>query len=351
MTKTEKRDHPSRPTNEWKAVIKEYTKPRAGIAIWQLINSVGLYVLLWTSMYFMLNFIPKPYNWLATMPVAILCGALLVRVFIIFHDCGHDSFFKSKFLNNLCGHITGTMAFTPFVHWRWEHNTHHAGNGNLERRGVGDIWTMTVNEYLSASTGRRFVYRFIRNPFVLFVIGPMWTFMIAHRFPVPKAKKKEKISVLWSNLMIITMVVVLGLTFGWLTYLVLTATVMTVASTLGIWLFYVQHQFEDTYYETKENWDFYKAAIHGSSFYKLPKVRQWFSVNIGYHHIHHLSSKIPNYNLERCHNSHEMFNEVTHLTFWQSVKCVNFRLWDQDTMKLITFRQLREKLKRQQAIA
>jgi len=315
------------------------------MASWQLVNTVGTYVLLWVAMYFMLNFIPKPWNWVALAPVAILAGALLVRVFIIFHDCGHGSFFKSKRMNKVWGHVCGTLAFTPFSHWSWEHSVHHAHNGHLDRRGVGDIWTMTVDEYLSASAKRRFLYRLGRNPIVLFVIGPMWTFMISHRFPLPQAKPKEKISVLWSNLAILGMVLALGFTFGWLPYLYITLAVMTVASTLGVWLFYVQHQFEDTYWETSEKWDFFKAAVHGSSFYKLPKVLQWFSGNIGYHHIHHLSSKIPNYNLERCHKSHRMFSDIKPLTFWKSFKCINFRLWDQENMRLITFRQLKNKLK------
>ena len=351
MDNIEKFNAPSPPTKEWKAIVKEYAKPRPGMASWQLVNTVGSYVALWVAMYFMLNFIPQPWNWAAIIPTALLAGALLVRVFIIFHDCGHDSFFKSKKLNEFWGHISGTLAFTPFMHWRWEHNTHHAHNGHLERRGVGDIWTMTVDEYLSASSSRRFLYRLGRHPVVLFVIGPMWTFMIAHRFPVPQAKRKERLSVLWSNLAIAGMVLVLGLTFGWLSYLIITLTVMTVASTLGVWLFYVQHQFEDTYWESKENWDYFKAAVYGSSFYKLPKVLQWFSGNIGFHHIHHLSAKIPNYTLERCHLSHSMFKDVKPLTFWKSFKCINFRLWDPETMKLITFRQLKLKLKNAQGLA
>ena len=351
MEQKEKFTAPSPPAREWKAIIREYAKPRPGIASWQLVNTVGAYALLWVAMYFMLNFIPKPWNWVSLAPIILLAGALLVRVFIIFHDCGHGSFFKSKRLNDFWGHICGTLAFTPYMHWRWEHSVHHAHNGHLDRRGVGDIWTMTVDEYLSASSWRRFVYRIGRNPVVLFVIGPMWTFMIAHRFPVAEAKPKEKLSVLWSNFAILGMVVALGLTFEWLNYLFLTLGVMTVASTLGVWLFYVQHQFEDTYWESAEKWDFFKAAIHGSSFYKLPKVLQWFSGNIGYHHIHHLSSKIPNYNLERCHKSHAMFMTVKPLTFWKSFKCINFRLWDADAMKLITFRQLRQKLKASENIA
>ena len=350
MDNIERLKLPSPPTREWKAIIKEFTKPRIGIASWQLINSVGVYVLLWVGMYFLLQ-IDALWKWGIIAPIAIISGALLVRVFIIFHDCGHFSFFKSKKLNNFWGFITGTLAFTPYQHWRWEHSVHHAHNGHLGRRGVGDIWTMTVEEYLASSSKKRFLYRLGRNPLVLFVIGPMFTFMITHRFPLPEAKLKEKISVLYSNLAIAAMVLVLGYSFGWMNYLIITLTVMTVASTCGVWLFYVQHQFEDTYWEDAENWDYFKAAVYGSSFYKLPKLLQWFSGNIGYHHIHHLSSKIPNYNLEKCHKSHDMFKEVKPLTFWKSFKCVNFRLWDEENMKLITFRQLRNKLKTKQSLA
>ncbi len=348
MDQLEKLNKPSPPAKEWKAIVKEYAKARPGAASWQLVNTVGSYVALWVAMYFILELAPKPWKVVSMIPIVMLAGALLVRVFIIFHDCGHGSFFKSKKVNHFWGHITGTLAFTPYMHWRWEHSTHHAHNGHLDRRGVGDIWTMTVEEYLAASPKRQFMYRIGRNPIVLFVVGPMWTFMIAHRFPIAKAKRKDKLSVLWSNLGLAAMVLTLGFTFGWLPYLYITLGVMTVASTLGVWLFYVQHQFEDTYWESGDNWDYFKAAVYGSSFYKLPKVFQWFSGNIGFHHIHHLSSKIPNYNLERCHDSHSMFSEVQPLTLWKSFKCVNFRLWDQDTMKLITFRQLQIKLKGQQ---
>ncbi len=344
MNNVEKLSQPSPPTKEWKAIVKEYAKPNVEKAAWQLINTVGLYVLLWVAMYFTLM-LPGAWKWGATIPVAVVAGALLVRVFILFHDCGHGSFFKNKKNNDFWGFITGTLAFTPYQHWRWEHSVHHAHNGNLSRRGVGDIWTMTVDEYLSASAWKRFVYRLGRNPIVLFVVGPMFTFMITHRFPLPNAKPKEKISVLWSNLAIAAMVVALGFTFGWAHYLIITLICMTVASTCGVWLFYVQHQFEDTYWESGENWDYFKAAVYGSSFYKLPKLLQWFSGNIGFHHIHHLSSKIPNYNLEKCHLSHNMFSSVKPLTFWKSFKCINFRLWDEQDMKLITFADLRRKLK------
>jgi len=249
MDRDEQLNSPSPPAKVWKAVIKDYAKPRIGMATWQIINSVGLYVALWVVMYFLLK-MEVSWKWGAIIPVALLAGALLVRIFIIFHDCGHFSFFKSKKLNNFWGFITGTLAFTPYQHWRWEHSVHHAHNGHLDRRGVGDIWTMTVDEYLNSSPKKRFLYRLGRNPIVLFMIGPMWTFMINHRFPLPNAKPKEKISVLYSNLAIGAMVLALGLSFGWLNYIIITLIVMTVASTCGVWLFYVQHQFEDTYWET-----------------------------------------------------------------------------------------------------
>ncbi len=349
MDRTDILNLPSPPTKEWKAIVKDFAKPRMGMAAWQLVNSVGAYVALWVGMFFLLK-IESNWKWGIILPVALLAGALVVRIFIIFHDCGHGSFFKNKKYNNFWGFITGTLAFTPYMHWRWEHSVHHAHNGHLGRRGVGDIWTMTVDEYLNSTPRSRFFYRLGRNPLVLFLIGPMYTFMIRHRFPLAKAKRSDKISVLYSNLAIAAMIFSLCLLFGWKEYLFITFIVMTVASTTGVWLFYVQHQFEDTYWETEENWDYFKAAVYGSSFYKLPKVFQWFSGNIGFHHIHHLSSKIPNYNLERCHKSHEMFNSVKPLTFWKSLKCINYRLWDAENMKLITFSQLRNKLKDSQGL-
>ncbi|MFT5190824.1 MAG: omega-6 fatty acid desaturase (delta-12 desaturase) [Verrucomicrobiales bacterium] len=324
---------------EWKAIVAEFEKPDARKATWQLVNSAGAYALLWAIMYFSVQV-----SWWLTIPLALLAGGLLVRVFIIFHDCGHGSFFKSKRANNFWGYITGMLIFTPYFHWRWEHSVHHASSGHLERRGVGDVWTLTVKEYLEASRWTQVSYRFVRSSFVLLFIAPLYLFVFRERFTTKQANPREKRSVYFMNLGIATQAAILISIFGFMPWFIIQLIAITVAATSGVWLFYVQHQFEDTYWEDGEEWDYTAAALEGSSFYKLPKVLQWFSGNIGFHHIHHLSSRIPNYHLERCHHSHAMFRDVKPMTIATSLKCITYRLWDQDAKKLIGFKQLKKPL-------
>jgi omega-6 fatty acid desaturase (delta-12 desaturase) len=286
-----------------------------------------------------------------TLPLAVLAGALLVRVFIIFHDCGHGSFFKSKTANDVVGFLTGILTFTPYYHWRWEHAIHHASAGHLDKRGTGDVWTLTVQEYLESSRWKRFAYRLARNPIILFVIAPLYLFLIRQRFVSPKANSRERWSVYWMNLAIFGMAAGLSAIYGIVPYLIIQLVVIAVAGSAGVWLFYVQHQFEDVYWERGDQWDYTAAALQGSSFYKLPRILQWFSGNIGYHHIHHLSSRIPNYNLEKCHKAHPLFQGVKPITLFSSLKSFKFRLWDESNKKLIGFRQLRKMLKERKRAA
>jgi omega-6 fatty acid desaturase (delta-12 desaturase) len=330
-------DNPQTPLPEWKKIVAQYEVPSLWRASWQIVNTLGAYVLLWYLMYRLLEV-----SLWVTLPLAVLAGALLIRVFIIFHDCGHGSFFKSRRANTITGFISGLLTFTPYYHWRWEHARHHGTSGDLDRRGTGDIWTMTVQEYLESSRWKRFAYRLARNPIVLFVIAPVILLAVLQRFPSPKANRRERHSVWWMNLMILGMAVALSRAFGIVPYLIIQLTVLMAAGTVGVWLFYVQHQFEDAYWERHEDWDYAAAALQGSSFYKLPRVLQWFSGNIGYHHIHHLSSRIPNYNLERCHNSHPLFQEVKPITLSSSLKSLRFRLWDEGQGKLVGFGHLRK---------
>ena len=325
----------------WKAIVKEYQKPNAWRASWQIVNSVGGYVALWYLMYLSLSV-----SWWLTLPLAVLAGGFLIRVFIIFHDCGHGSFFKSQTANHFWGFVTGLLTFTPYHHWRWEHSVHHATSGNLERRGVGDVMTLTVNEYLESSRWKKFAYRLSRNPFVLFVIAPLIIFLFAQRFPSPKAKRREKLSVWRMNIAVLGLAAGLIALYGWLPWLVIQLVIMSVGGAAGFWLFYVQHQYEDAYWEREEVWEYTDAAMKGSSYYKLPKILQWFTGNIGFHHIHHLSPKIPNYNLERCHRSTPMFAEVPPLTLMGSLKSLTLRLWDEKAGKLISFGQLKRQKKR-----
>jgi acyl-lipid omega-6 desaturase (Delta-12 desaturase) len=321
----------------WKAIIAEYQQPHLGRACWQLINTLGLYILVWVLMYLALRI-----SWWLTVPLIVLGGGLSVRAFIIFHDCGHHSFFKSRLANDFVGYICGLLTFTPYYHWRWEHALHHSTSGNLDRRGIGDVWTLTVQEYLAANRWTRFAYRLLRNPFVLFVIAPIYLFLLHQRIPKPQASLRERLSVYWMNCSLLIMASGMIYIFGIWPYLIIQLAMISIAGSAGIWLFYVQHQFEDAYWERADEWDYTAAAIQGSSFYKLPSVLQWFSGNIGFHHIHHLSPRIPNYNLERCHLSHPAFRDVKPVTLFGSLKSLSYRLWDESNKKLIGYRQLRQ---------
>ncbi len=329
---------------EWKEIVAQYQTPSSGRAIWQVLNTLIPYLGLWVLMYFAVSI-----SWWLTIPLAALTGMLVVRTFIIFHDCGHGSFLKRPLANDSIGFLAGLLTFTPYYHWRWEHSLHHGNSGDLDHRGTGDIWTMTVQEYLESSRWRRFAYRLARNPVVLFVLAPIFMFLIRQRFPSPTAKARERHSVWWMNLAIAVMVTGGCLAFGWKAFLFIQLIVTGVGGALGVWLFYVQHQFEDAYWERSEEWNYTMAALQGSSFYKLPKVLQWFSGNIGFHHIHHLSPRIPNYNLERCHESHPLFQSVRPVTLFGSLKTITYRLWDEQRRKLVSFRDLREVRRRRKA--
>jgi omega-6 fatty acid desaturase (delta-12 desaturase) len=321
----------------WKAIVATYQKPSTWRALWQIIDTLVPYALLWYLMYLCLPFS----RWLI-VPLAILAGALLVRVFIIFHDCGHGSFFNSRVANAWTGILAGVLTFTPFYHWRWEHAIHHASAGDLDRRGTGDVWTMTVQEYLDSSRWKKFSYRLARNPVVLFIIAPLFLFVIRQRFPSPKANARERHSVYAMNLAILGMAIGLSWLFGVGTYLLIQLIILMVAGGAGVWLFYVQHQFEGVYWERGDDWSYVQAALQGSSFYKLPRVLQWFSGNIGFHHIHHLSPRVPNYNLEKCHRADPLFQQVTPITLFGSLKSFTFRLWDEPQKRLVGFRRLRQ---------
>jgi omega-6 fatty acid desaturase (delta-12 desaturase) len=241
------------------------------------------------------------------------------------------------------GSITGVLCFTPYYHWRWEHALHHASSGDLDRRGTGDVWTLTVQEYLEASRWTRFTYRLARNPFILFVLAPVFLFLIKQRFPSKQAGRRERASVHCTNLAVLAMGAGFSCLFGFKTYLLLQLGLLLVAGVAGVWLFYVQHQFEGVYWERREEWDYCTAALKGSSFYKLPKILQWFSGNIGFHHIHHLSPRIPNYNLEKCHRAEALFQTVKPVGLFASFKALTFRLWDEQRRKLVGFGVLKNR--------
>ncbi|GFE85189.1 fatty acid desaturase [Steroidobacter agaridevorans] len=327
------RSHPA----ELKDVLLAHQNASTKRALWQLANTFLPYLLLWLAMYWAL----EVSLWL-TLPLAALSGALLVRIFIIFHDCTHGSYFRSRRANDIVGFIAGALTFSPYQHWRWEHAIHHGSSGNLDRRGTGDVWTMTVEEYLSASRQQRFLYRLARNPLVLFVLAPLFVFVIKQRFAAANAQRRQRHSVWWLNLTLLISTTLLSSLFGLAPYLLIQSIAMTVAGATGLWLFYVQHQFQGVYWERNDKWDYTAAALRGSSYYKLPKVLQWLSGNIGFHHIHHLSPRIPNYNLQKCHDSDPRFAEVTSLSLLSSLQSLKFRFWDEQTRELVGYAHIRK---------
>ncbi|HEX4025706.1 MAG TPA: fatty acid desaturase [Steroidobacteraceae bacterium] len=320
----------------WKQVVASYRQPSAGRAAWQLLNTLLPYALLWYAMDWALGV-----SYWLMLALALPAAGLLVRLFIIFHDCAHGSFFKSKAANTLVGLVAGALTFTPFERWRAKHADHHASSGDLDRRGAGDVWTLTVREYLDRSYWQRLSYRLTRNPVILLLVAPLFYFVVAQRFCPSSVRRRERHSVYWMNLAILGLAATLSAVLGLKAYLLIQLTVMAVAGTAGMWLFYTQHQFDGAYWERRDDWDYTAAALQGSSYYKLPAILRWFSGNIGFHHVHHLSPGIPNYNLRKCHDAGAMFLEVKPMTLLSSLQSLSLRLWDEERKQLVGFRHLR----------
>ncbi len=274
--------------------------------------------------------------WL-TLALAIPAAGFMIRIFIIFHDCGHGSFFASRRANSIVGFITGLLTFAPYYHWNHKHAIHHATSGDLDRRGMGDVWTVTVKEYEEMSKGERYWYNIFRNPLMMLLIGPIYMFLFYNRFVTGNATARERYYVYATNLSLLALAVAVSYLFGIKAYLMIQLPIICIGGIAGVWLFYVQHQFEGVYWARNQDWNFEDAAIEGSSFYKLPKVLQWFSGNIGFHHVHHLSSRIPNYYLEPCHNAIPEFRNIKPLTLRNSFKCIHYRLWDEENNRLVGY--------------
>ncbi len=318
-------------------MVAKYQNPQLARSIWQLVNTLVPYVFLWYLMYLSLHV-----SYWLTLGLAVLAAGFLVRVFIIFHDCGHGSFFRSGKANRFWGFVTGILTFTPYDYWRHEHAQHHAGAGNLDKRGFGDVWTLTVKEYVTASRWTRIRYRFARHPLCLFIIGPAILFFIVHRIPGKEGGSRGRRSTYLTNVSILAMAAAVSSLIGLKAYLLIQLPVVAIAASAGVWLFYVQHQFEGVYWERHQQWDYVTEALKGSSFYKLPKILQWFTGNIGFHHIHHLCPKIPNYFLEKCYKENPLFQEIKPITFFSSLKSMTFRLWDEQNHRLVGFDYLRK---------
>ena len=329
----------------WQSAVRQFQQPSTWRALVQIANTFVPYALLWCLMYLSLGV-----SWWLAVPLAIVAGGFLVRIFIIFHDCGHGSFFKSQRANDVLGFVAGILTLTPYYQWRWEHAIHHGTAGHLDKRGTGDVWTMTVQEYLESSRWKRFSYRLARNPIVLLLIAPLFLFVIVQRIPSTKGRRERR-SVWWMNFAVACYAATMSWIFGIKAFVLLQLIVTMVAGAAGVWMFYVQHQFEDAYWERGENWNYTAAALQGSSFYKLPRILQWFSGNIGFHHIHHLSPRIPNYNLQRCHDADPIFKRVRPITFGASLRSLTLRLWDERTKKLAGYGLMRQRRREQRAEA
>jgi len=318
--------------------VLKYAQPDYRKAFWQISNTFVPYIGLWALMIFsVLHGFPY---WI-TLLLSVAASGFLVRIFIFFHDCCHVAFFPSRRANRILAYIAGIMTFTPFEDWQRTHVIHHSASGDLDRRGVGDIWTLTVDEYLSSSRLKRFAYRFFRNPLLLFGIIPSVLFLILQRFSSSGAKKRERHSVIFTNVAIAAIITAMSLTLGFQNYLLIQLPIIMMAASAGMWLFYVQHQYEDAYWTRHESWDLTRAGLDGSSYYKLPKVLQWIVGNIGLHHIHHVKANIPNYNLQRCYNEVLVLQIATPLTLRKSLKSLWLNLWDEQKQKLVSFRSIR----------
>lgn len=319
-------------------IFAPYTGPDLSRSLCQLVGTTLLFAGTWVLM---LRSLTVSY-WL-TLLLAIPAAGFLVRLFIIQHDCGHGSFFRSAAANNALGFVLGVLCLTPYQYWRRTHAIHHATAGDLDRREFGDIETLTVNEYLASSAWGRLRYRLYRNPFVLLILGPIYLFFLKHRFPfdTPRSWKKEWASVAWTNLALVVLLVLAWKTIGLDRFLLVQMPISFVGGIAGVAVFYVHHQFEDTYWSRHEDWDFHRAGIEGSSFFDLPRILHWFTGNIGYHHVHHLSSRIPNYRLRECFEASPELQHVTRLNVSQSLQCFRLKLWDEDQHRLIGFRALR----------
>lgn len=325
--------------NHLKRQVAPYEKPTTKGSIWQLINTIGPFLLLWYLAYKSLSV-----SYVLTLILAVVAAAFFVRTFIIFHDCTHYSFFKNRAANKVTGTITGVLTLFPYAQWGHDHSVHHATSGNLDKRGTGDIWVFTVDEYITAPFWRKVAYRLYRNPFIMFGLGPIYVFLLKNRFNRKGARWKERLNTYLTNFLIVGVYGILCATIGWEDFLFVQAPIFLIAGTAGVWLFYVQHTFEGSYYDENPKWEYVRAAVEGSSFYKLPKLLQWLTGNIGYHHVHHLSPRIPNYRLEEAHKNTTILQKIPTVTLLTSLRSLRLHLWDEDHHCFVSFHDLKPKL-------
>jgi acyl-lipid omega-6 desaturase (Delta-12 desaturase) len=323
---------------EWTPVLHRYREPSIARSVLEVLITVVPFVALWVLMWACLSLS----YWLSLI-IAVPAAGFLVRLFMIQHDCGHGAFFRRRWVNDWAGRVIGVLTLTPYDYWRHSHAIHHASSGNLERRGIGDIETLTVREYLALPCWRRLGYRLYRNPLVMFGVGPAYLFLLQHRLPIGGMTLgwRPWLSTMATNAAIALLVVTTMWFVGVSSFILVHLPIALLASSIGVWLFYVQHQFEHTFWANNHAWSLHEAALHGSSHYDLPNVMRWFTANIGIHHVHHLCSRIPYYRLTSVLRDHPELKDVSRLTLLQSLDCVRLVLWDETRRRLISFRELR----------
>jgi omega-6 fatty acid desaturase (delta-12 desaturase) len=321
---------------KWQHTLAPYARPRLSQSLLDVATSVVPFLALYVAMYLLLDVSV----WL-TLALAIPAGGFLLRTFIVFHDCAHGSFLPSKRANRWFGRFCALLVWQPFSNWRHDHAVHHGSAGDLDRRGQGDVPTLTVEEYYAKSWSGRLGYRLFRNPLVMFGLGPLWSLMVAPRLTPREKRPRMRNSVLLTNLALAVIIGAQFWLFGWFAFLIVQMPCALIAATAGVWLFFVQHQFEDVYWEHSGEWSYAEAALRGSSYLKLPAVLQFFTGNIGLHHVHHLNARIPNYNLQRAHDENPVFHDVPVLTLRDSLRCPRLKLIDPDSGRLVTFAESR----------
>jgi omega-6 fatty acid desaturase (delta-12 desaturase) len=320
-----------------RAELAPYARPRRARSMLDLLTSVVAYL-----GFLVLTYLALEVSVLLTLALALPTAGFMLRTYIVFHDCAHGSFLSTKRGNVWLGRVLGLLVYSPFASWRHSHAVHHATAGDLDRRGVGDVPTLTVAEYAALPWQKRLGYWLFRNPLVMFTLGPSWALVVQPRLVPSGARTRIRRSVIGTNVAVAGMVTAACLLVGWDEYLLVQWPAALLAGSAGVWLFYVQHQFEDTYWQSGESWTYADAALKGSSYLKLPKVLQFFTGNIGLHHVHHLSARIPNYNLQRAHDENPIFHGVPTLSLWDGLRATRLKLWDPARGSLVTFAEARE---------
>ena len=322
---------------DWARLLKGYARPSTGRSLFELTVTLVPLVVIWVLMVFSLD-----YGYWIALILSLPAAGLLVRLFMIQHDCGHYAFFRSRRANDLLGSLIGVLTLTPHGYWREAHAIHHATSGDLDRIGIGEVILMTVQDYEELPRWRRLAYRLYRHPLVFFGLGPVYVFVLKFRLPLDMLCRRWRLlpGVMVTNLAIGGVVALIGFVVGYAEFAMVQVPITMIAASIGVWLFFVQHQFEGTYWARSDEWDFHSAAVAGSSYYDLPRVMRWFTANIGVHHVHHLCSRIPNYRLQACLKRVPELRLINRLTLRQSVACVPLTLWDEQRQRLVSFRTL-----------